>query len=264
MEIETGKVNEALNTKYDKLKYLLSRVLEESKKQLERFEKSQIEFRTGMAEVNAKLNTVNEDLTKGMNDAENRVMERLSVETSRLEDQVTSNVRTLEELLQRVSDKQASDYGLLKETIEDQDERHNAKLDKLAELMETYHMNNYKNITTITNELDNHRKAFGVLDEELESRWDEVDEMITQVESQLVVLVNNEAITRREGEEKVLRLFEDRNGEVDEILHEMTTKIDKTQDYINSENQDLRRRIEKLGGNMEKLGVKVTNITETT
>jgi hypothetical protein len=58
-----------------------------------------------MAEVNTKLIDLNEDLTKGMNDAENRVMERLSVETSRLEDQVVSNVRTLEELLQRVSDK---------------------------------------------------------------------------------------------------------------------------------------------------------------
>lgn len=179
VELETKKVLDVTGGKYDKLKYLLTRVAEQFKAHLKKFEKATSEMKSGITDNTIKINDLYEEVRKSGQLLEDRLQEKIQNETNKLLDESSTRFKIVENYAQKISEKQTSDFEVLKEAIEGQSDVFNGKIDKLAELSEQYHKNNFLNLKLLVGEIENHRKALTVLDKELEDKWNEVDDRVS-------------------------------------------------------------------------------------
>ena len=77
-------------------------------------------------------------------------------------------------------------------------------------------------------------------------------------------MINNESVTRRDGEDLLSGSIEDLRAKQSKDVKELLENIEKSTKFINVENQDLRRKIERVSKEFEGVGVKINNVTETT
>ena len=80
----------------------------------------------------------------------------------------------------------------------------------------------------------------------------------------MIVMINNESVTRREGEEKLEEAIELNRSDLKKEIEALASRVDKANDYVNHENEALRKKLEKLNTEVEGLGVKIGNMSETT
>lgn len=264
VEKESSKVNEALTAKYDKLKYLLAKVLEESKKQLEKLEKTENELRDGITNSEKRITALNDNLTQMVQDTERKLEQDLGSRQIKLEDKLTIKMKDLKDQVEDVESKQIIDFKALKEAIETQTGIYNTKLDKLAELSETYHRNNFKNHQAIVEEIDNIKKALEVLDGELEEKWADFEERLRDSEARLINTINDEIVNRREGENQLVEEISLLTKKVDNNHKEALLQIKNNSSTSNQETKDLRQRIEKVSDDVEGVNTQLANISSVT
>jgi adenylosuccinate synthase len=95
--------------------------------------------------------------------------------------------KALEDRIDKVEDKELKDFDVVKDVLDRHQVIYNAKLDKMAEVSEVYHKNNFDNLKSLVDEVDNMKEAFVVLDGELNKNWEEVKDKILEVQAGLVV-----------------------------------------------------------------------------
>ena len=178
VELETKKVLDTANTKYDKLKFLLTKVAEQFKAHLKRFEKVTSDVKTEMNDVTLKVNEAFGDITKNMGFIEGKVDASVHAATEKMEKDNEVKFKLVEDMLKKLNEKEKSDFEVLKTAVEGQSDIFNSKLDKLAELSEQYHKSNFLNLKLLVAEIDKIRASLGVLDSELEQKWQETSDKV--------------------------------------------------------------------------------------
>lgn len=173
VEMETKKVLDTANGKYDKLKYLLTRIAEQFKAHLKTFEKSSHDLRTDITDNSIKVNDIYGDLNKNIGSIEAKIVDKISEEITRLQKENDVRFKLTEDVMKKLNEKQKSDFGVLKDAVENQAGIYNEKIDKLAELSETYHRNSFLNLKLLVAEIDKVRGCLVMLDQELENKWQE-------------------------------------------------------------------------------------------
>lgn len=173
VEMETKKVLDTANGKYDKLKYLLTRIAEQFKAHLKTFEKSSHDLRTDITDNSIKINDIYGDLNKNIGSIEAKIVDKISEEITRLQKENDVRFKLTEDVMKKLNEKQKSDFSVLKDAVENQAGIYNEKIDKLAELSETYHRNSFLNLKLLVAEIDKVRGCLVMLDQELENKWQE-------------------------------------------------------------------------------------------
>lgn len=173
VEMETKKVLDTANGKYDKLKYLLTRIAEQFKAHLKTFEKSSQDLRTDIQDNTIKINDIYGDLNKNISLIEAKIVDKISEETTRLEKENDVRFRLAEDYMKKLNEKEKADFGILKDAIEQQGDVFSQKIDKMAEVSEQYHKTNFLNLKLLVAEIDKMRACLYVLDQELENKWQE-------------------------------------------------------------------------------------------
>lgn len=173
VEMETKKVLDTSNGKYDKLKYLVTRIAEQFKAHLKTFEKSSQDLRTDIQDNTIKLNDVYGDLNKNIGSIESKIVDKISEVTSKLQKDNDVRFKLAEDFMKKLNEKQKSDFEILKDALEKQGDIHTEKIDKMAEVSEQYHKSNFLNLKMLVAELDKIRASLYVLDQELENKWQE-------------------------------------------------------------------------------------------
>ena len=178
VEVETKKILETANTKYDKLKFLLTKVAEQFKAHLKKFEKVTSDVRAELNDVTLKVNEAFGDISKNIGYIEGKVEASVKEATTKLEKENDVKFKLLQDRVNKLNEKEISDFGVLKGAIEGQAEIFNSRVDKLAELSEQYHKSNFLNLKLLVDELDRVKACLGALDSELEEKWQEMADRV--------------------------------------------------------------------------------------
>jgi len=179
IELETKKVLDTANGKYDKLKYLLTRVAEQFKAHLKKYEKTNQDMKTEINENTLKINELYGDLATNIGSLEQKLNQMVQQEMKRIEKEIDGKFRLNEDIMRKLDEKQCADFDILKTAIENEAEINNQKIDKLAELSEQYHKNNFLNLKMLVGELDKIRASLYYLDQELEGKWQEINNRVS-------------------------------------------------------------------------------------
>lgn len=246
VELEVQKVIDTLNTKYDKLKYLLSRVLKQFKTHLARYEESAGDFRQNIDQNQNSLSELKMMMKKSDEKLEVDLGDEIKKVRAELEEEMLRANRAYDQLFQRLAIKENGDFEVLKGAIDQQSSVYNEKIDKLAELSEQYHQNNFKNLRMLVGEVDNIRKGLQVLDKELEQNWVEYNDKLQDQEAELLVVMNSEAVHRREADSRIEELVNEIQDVVKQALNEIGVQYNSTKKNMNDENEYIKAKIEEL------------------